>query len=114
MEKVYISTKETIWNEIVSANITEEENLILNSEDNSLKDLKFKTLLDIKSRQTLNLNKEDLIKIQSNYSELKKSLNILKEDTYKLISITMIIKDDTSYSGVLNYIINDKHNQLRF
>ena len=94
MEKVYISTKEDIWNELISANITEEENAIINSEDLNLKSKKFELIKSIKDRQIKVLSKEDLLNIKTKYVELKNSLNLDKKDTYIFISSTILFNNN--------------------
>jgi len=113
MEKVYISTKENIWNELTSVNITEEENAIINSEDLNLKSKKFELIKSIKDRQIKVLSKEDLLNIKTKYIELKNSLNLDKKDTYIFISSTILCNNNI-YTGIINYNINKEHKQLRF
>lgn len=113
MEKVYISTKEGVWYENVPAQISEEEEILMNSEDISLKEEKFKVLAEIKKRMTKIVEVEELPNILLHYDNVKQSLNLSKKDTYSLISISMLVTEDSA-SGILNCLVNKEHKQVRF
>lgn len=107
------STIENSWKELINIEPTTEQLAILNNENTDANTLSLqKTVLDnLKSQQEKNANAEDIIIAESIYMTHKPIINII--DKYELISIDITIIDNIA-NGIINYRINNEHNQIRF
>jgi len=109
------STVETIWKEIVTVELTAEEQVLLHSTSEEDKVTK-KALIDrIKAERELELDEAISIATQTIYEANKPTLK--ETDTYQLIAVDIqldIIDEKYFGKGIINCRINNEHIQVRF
>jgi hypothetical protein len=107
MKKLQSITEGT-WIELKPIQLTEEQKIIMVSEDVQAKT---ELITLIKSQREVIAEISDSELAQSKYTEIKPVLKTT--DNYQLISMDVMINNQ-SMSGILNYRVNEKHKQIRF
>jgi len=110
--KNFHSTIEGVWIEQIAIQLTEAEKQLMVSqkeEDDQEKQALLKRFKEEREQPTT-LEKSDALTLF--YIGIKPQLK--ETDVYKLISCDYCEKDENSYSGILNYRLNEDHQQLRF
>jgi ribosomal 30S subunit maturation factor RimM len=102
------STAEGSWIELKEVVLTEQQNLILISDNN---EEKANLLLEIKANREVEPTQEDIDIALAKYNEVKPTLK--EDDVYELISMDITIENESSL-GILNCRINGEHKQIRF
>jgi SAM-dependent MidA family methyltransferase len=110
--KNFQSTAEGFWIEQVAIQLTEAEKQLMVSqkeEDAQEKEVLFNRIKEEREQPTT-LEKSDAL--TAFYTGIKPQLK--ETNVYQLISCDYCEKDENSYSGILNYRLNEDHQQLRF
>jgi SAM-dependent MidA family methyltransferase len=110
--KNFQSTIEGVWIEQIAIQLTEAEKQLIRSqkkEDAQEKEVLFNRIKEEREQPTT-LEKSDAL--TAFYTGIKPQLK--ETDVYQLISCDYCEKDENSYSGILNYRLNEDHQQLRF
>ena len=106
------ATTEGIWVEIVNVVLTEEQNILLRSHDESFKEDKITLLKYIRDNKEKLALTADINIVQAVYDKFKNT--ILATDKYQLISADLSIGNQNEVKGIINYRVNDNHLQLRY
>jgi len=104
------SIEEGKWIESVSVQLTNEEQLLLDSADHS--DEKLALIEKIKTDSKKSVSATIASKAKSKYNEIKPSLK--ETDVYELIAADFVYDDSNITSGILNCRVNGEHKQVRF
>ena len=104
------SIEEGKWIESVSVQLTNEEQLLLDSADHS--DEKLALIEKIKTDSKKSVSATIASKAKSKYNEIKQSLK--ETDVYELIAADFVYDDSNITSGILNCRVNGEHKQVRF
>jgi SAM-dependent MidA family methyltransferase len=110
--KNFQSTIEGVWIEQIAIQLTEAEKQLIRSqkeEDAQEKEVLFNRIKEEREQPTT-LEKSDAL--TAFYTGIKPQLK--ETDVYQLISCDYCEKDENSYSGILNYRLNEDHQQLKF
>lgn len=103
------STTEGVWLERKSTQLTEEQKVLLNSNDNEK--LKRELLSELRNLNNVVINDENSAIAQGIYNDKKP---ILKDgDIYELIAVDIQLKDEGA-TGIINCRVNEEHIQVRF
>lgn len=109
--KTYQSTAENIWEEINRIIYSEQEQLILDSENEEDRDAK-KQITELHKNEGKKLLAEnESQKFIEIYNQQKPTLS--ETDKYVLLSIIVVEKGKKT-TGIINYRINGEHKQIRF
>lgn len=110
MKKLQSKT-ERAWIELKNIKLTEEQEVLLNSREESDAE-SIKTLnAEIKSLREVPAQEDDVLLANARYDLVKPKLK--EEDVYEFISMDLIITKNKSL-GILNCRVNNKHKQIRF
>jgi len=110
--KNFQSTTEGVWIEQIAIQLTEEEKQLMVSqkeEDAQEKEVLFNRIKEEREQPTTSEKSDALTAF---YTGIKPQLK--ETDVYQLISCDYCEKDENSYRGILNYRLNEDHQQLRF
>ena len=107
--KKYKSNKEGQWFEVIQFTLSEEQKELLASRKPSdiAKQTELRELISSKSIQSVDA--ETINNLINFYDSIRP-----KDRNYKLISCDIYQNKEKTFSGILNYRINNEHKQLRF
>ena len=110
--KNFQSTIEGTWIEKIPVTLTEQEQTLLSSKEES--EEKNQLLSDIKSRCKVSVVSPKLEVLTGFYTKVKNSLRLKETDSFEFILFNLTEKDNGGFSGMLNYRVNNEHTQKRF
>jgi hypothetical protein len=110
--KTFQSTIEGAWTKIVPVQLTDVQKELLLSTKDEDKDAKRILSQEISSQMNGIPNSEETAQLNSLYNSVKPELK--EDESYQLLSITVLGHEDEELSGILNYRINKEHKQIRF
>ena len=110
--KNFKSTIEGTWIEKIPVTLTEQEETLLSSKEES--EEKNQLLSDIKSRSEVSVVSPKLEVLTGFYTKVKTSLRLKETDNFQFISLDLVEKDNGGFSGILNHRVNNEHIQKRF
>jgi hypothetical protein len=102
---------EGTWIELVQVELTEKEQTLLMSKEESDKEAKVKLLEKIKTEREKPASKEDAELVQKLYEGIKPKLE--EGQTYELIAMNASFSEKR-ISGIINFRVNGEHKQIRF
>jgi hypothetical protein len=109
--KTYQSKVENIWEQTHKIVYTEQEQLIIDSENEEDKVARKEIMELYKHKKRTPLNEIESARFIEVY---KKNKPTLKEtDKYELIAIN-VVENGKKTSGIINYRLNGEHKQIRF
>lgn len=109
--KQYQSTIEGTWIEFKQVQLTEEQQTLLMSKEESDKEAKRELAAQIKSQREGAVSKTETAKLVAFYNSKKPALK--ETDTYQLIAVNLS-GIDGNYKGIINCLVNGEHVQVRF
>lgn len=110
--KNFQSTTEGVWIEQIAIQLTEEEKQLMVSqkeEDAQEKEVLFNRIKEEREQPTTSEKSDALTAF---YTGIKPQLK--ETDLYELVACDLIEENENSYSGILNFRVNQEHKQLRF
>lgn len=105
------STTEGTWIELKQVTLTEDQQTLMMSQEESNLEAKTALIAEIKSKREVAAKKADKTIAISKYNEVKPTLKEI--DVFELIAMDLVI-GETLTSGILNCRINGEHKQIRF
>jgi len=110
--KNFQSTIEGVWIEQIAIQLTEEEKQLMVSqkeEDAQEKEVLFNRIKEEREQPTTSEKSDALTAF---YTGIKPQIK--ETDLYELVACDLIEENENSYSGILNFRVNQEHKQLRF
>jgi len=110
--KNFQSTTEGVWIEQIAIQLTEEEKQLMVSqkeEDAQEKEVLFNRIKEEREQPTTSEKSDALTAF---YTGIKPQIK--ETDLYELVACDLIEENENSYSGILNFRVNQEHKQLRF
>jgi hypothetical protein len=110
--KHYQSKTEDNWIELKPVSISDEQkNLLLSDKEEDAENKK--ALIDaIKLQKEGKVANTKVSKLKALYNGVKPSVK--ENQSYELIAVDVVEKTLNSYTGILNFRIDGKHQQIRF
>ena len=109
--KNYQSTIEGTWIELLPVELTEAQLELIKSTKETDAEAKSELIVEIKELREGKVSSELSENLNIFYTSLKPELK--EKDTYQLISIDLVEKED-KFTGILNCRVNGDHKQIRF
>jgi hypothetical protein len=109
--KTYQSKVENIWEQTHKIVYTEQEQLIIDSENEEDKVARKEIMELYKDKKRTPLTESESVKFIEVYNKHKPTLK--ETDKYELIAIN-VVENGKKISGIINYRINGEHKQIRF
>jgi hypothetical protein len=110
--KNFQSTIEGVWIEQIAIQLTEAEKQLMVSQKEGDAVKKEALLKRLKKEKEKPITSEKSEALTSFYNVIKP--NLKEADLYELIACNFLEDDTMTFSGILNYRLNDNHKQLRF
>ena len=105
------STTEGTWVEIKPVILTEEQETLMVSLNESDREAKIALIEEVKSKREVVAKKADKKLAISKYNEVKPALE--ETDVYELIAMDIVVSEKST-TGILNCRVNGEHKQIRF
>jgi len=105
------STTEGVWIELLSVQLTTDQEALLLSQSEADRDAQQALMQQIKMQSETPAQAVDAALAQSKYLEVKPPLE--EHDTYQLIAVNLSISENIIF-GIINFRINGNHMQIRF